>query len=278
MHIFTSIATYRDWLTKFAANQRIGFVPTMGCLHEGHLSLIRESKRNNDFTVSSIFVNPLQFGPKEDLNTYPRVFEQDKELLERECVDVLFYPEVSQMYPQPLLTRVAVTPDFEGKLCGPFRPGHFQGVATVVLKLFNIISPSTAYFGLKDYQQFILIRQMVRDFNLPMEIIGLPTVRESDGLAMSSRNRYLSTGDRLIAPQFYKALSNISLEWLSGDISDDESMRVRFSSALVSLGFSVQYIEKYDRNLNSAPFEPQNTVIAAAVFLGKVRLIDAVLC
>ncbi len=278
MNIFTSISSYQDWFKEKAAQKRIGFVPTMGCLHEGHLSLIRESQANNDLTVASIFVNPLQFGPKEDLATYPRDFQRDKRLLEQESVDVLFYPEVVEMYPQPLLTHIAVSSDFESRLCGPFRPGHFEGVATVVLKLFNIISPTVAYFGLKDYQQFVLIRQMVSDLNIPIKVVGLPTVRESDGLAMSSRNRYLSSDDRKLAPLLHKALLAIHQAWLSREINRDEQMRTLFSTLLQDAGFVVQYIEKYDHNLLPSSFRPDHTVIAAAVFMGNIRLIDAVLC
>lgn len=184
----------------------IGFVPTMGYLHEGHLSLVRLSKQQNDITIMSIFVNPIQFGPNEDYDRYPRDFERDKSLAEKEGVDYIFYPSVEEMYPEDFKTVVSVKKITE-IMCGKSRPGHFDGVATVVLKLFNIVNPDRAYFGQKDAQQLAVIKQMVKDLNLDVEIVPCPIVREQDGLAMSSRNVYLSEEERKSATVLYRALN-----------------------------------------------------------------------
>jgi pantoate--beta-alanine ligase len=188
MEIITKINEMQLISKNIKKNSKsIGFVPTMGYLHEGHLSLVRKSKEDNDFTIVSIFVNPIQFGPKEDLSRYPRNFNRDREMLEKEGVDYIFYPSVEEMYHLDFNTTINV--DCVTKnLCGASRPGHFRGVTTVVGKLFNIVMPDRAYFGEKDFQQLVTIKKMVKDLNFPLEVIGMPIVREHDGLAMSSRN------------------------------------------------------------------------------------------
>lgn len=199
MEIIQKIRPLKELITNYKKDGlSIGFVPTMGYLHEGHLSLVREAKKNNDITVVSIFVNPTQFGPNEDLDKYPRDFERDEILLRGEGVDIIFYPDVKEMYSSNHMTYVNVE-KITDKLCGLKRPGHFRGVATVVCKLFNIVKPDNAYFGLKDYQQVLVIKKMVEDLNMDVDIIPMPIVRERDGLAMSSRNVYLSDEERVSA-------------------------------------------------------------------------------
>ncbi len=193
----------------------IGFVPTMGALHEGHLSLVRRCREENDISVVSIFVNPMQFGPSEDFSRYPRDVEDDMAELRKAGVDILFMPVVENIYPEGFATYVNVE-HLSDKLCGHFRPGHFRGVATVVTKLLNIARPARAYFGRKDYQQFLIIRQLVRDLNLDAEIVMCPTVREADGLAMSSRNQYLSPGERDAATVIYRTLCEAKKRVISG--------------------------------------------------------------
>ena len=206
MEIVKEISKMKE-ISKFWKRQgfKIAFVPTMGFLHGAHLALVKKAKELGDKTVVSIFVNPLQFGPKEDFREYPRDLERDLALLEKEKVDAVFIPETEEMYPPDFQTYVEVTKLTTG-LCGAFRPGHFKGVTTVVLKLFNIVNPDIAIFGEKDYQQLQVIKQMIKDLNLDIEIVAHPTVREKDGLAMSSRNIYLSSAERESAISLYKAL------------------------------------------------------------------------
>src|SRR5947208_2336807 len=194
----------------------IGLVPTMGALHAGHEALIEAARQESGVVVVSIFVNPLQFGPSEDYTRYPRPLPQDLEICERHGVDLVFVPPVEEMYPLPQLTFTEVSRVGE-HLCGAFRPGHFRGVATVVLKLFNIVQPDRAYFGEKDMQQLAVIRRMVTDLNLAIEIVGVPTVREADGLAISSRNQYLKPAERKAAPVLYRALQEAAREIRSGE-------------------------------------------------------------
>ena len=231
-------------------NKSIGFVPTMGALHEGHLSLMRKSIKDNDVTVVSIFVNPTQFNDKNDFNNYPQTFESDLEKLENVGVDYLFYPEYKQIYNDNFRYEVNEK-ELSTKLCGAHRPGHFTGVLTVLMKLLNIIKPSKAYFGEKDYQQYLLIKGMAESFFLDCEIVPLPLIREKDGLAMSSRNKLLTENERKLAPRFYK--------WLSSDKSIDE-----IKKGLEKDGFIIDYIEEIDNRR------------FGAVHLGKVRLIDNV--
>ncbi len=253
----------------------VGFVPTMGYLHEGHLSLIRIARARCDLLVVSIFVNPTQFGPNEDYNDYPRDLERDKALCEKEGVDVLFVPKVEEMYPEGFCTYVEVTGRMTEVLCGKYRPGHFRGVTTVVTKLFNIVMPHFAVFGQKDGQQLAVIKRMVRDLNLPVEIIAAPTVREQDGLAMSSRNEYLTPEERKVAPALYK-----SLLMAKKLIEQGERRSANIISAMRKYiegagPFRVQYIDIVDADTMEPLDEVRGKVmIALAAFLGKARLID----
>ncbi|HEA83879.1 MAG: pantoate--beta-alanine ligase [Thermodesulfobacterium sp.] len=256
---------------------KIAFVPTMGFLHEAHLSLVRKAKELGDKTVVSIFVNPLQFGPKEDYKEYPRDTKRDLELLKNEGVDAVFIPEPEEMYPPDFQTYVEVTRLTTG-LCGAFRPGHFKGVTTVVLKLFNIINPDIAVFGEKDYQQLQVIRQMVKDLNMDTEIVAHPTVREEDGLAMSSRNIYLSSDERKSATSLYKALL-LAKKLISEGEKDPQKIKKEMEKFIHSFPFTrVQYIEFIDP-VNLEPVKEINKPVlcALAVFVGKARLIDNML-
>lgn len=254
--------------------KRIGFVPTMGALHDGHLSLVRRAKQESDATVVSIFVNPAQFGPNEDYLKYPRDLERDTELLAREGVDVLFAPSVEEMYPDGFQTYAAVE-RLSGAFEGQFRPGHFRGVATVVLKLFNIVHPHAAYFGQKDAQQCAVIRQMVRDLNLPLEIVVCPIVREPDGLALSSRNAYLKPDERQAALALYRSLCRARELIEAGERRPDELARQMRSLIEQAPGARIDYVAVADAD----SFEPRSsvsgrTVIALAVWIGTTRLID----
>lgn len=253
----------------------IGFVPTMGALHEGHLSLVRVCKQENDITVVSIFVNPLQFGPSEDYNQYPRDIEGDMEKLKREGVDVLFLPDKEHVYPEGFSTTIEVS-GLSDKLCGAFRPGHFRGVATVVAKLFNIVNPSRAYFGQKDYQQTLIIKRLVRDLDMNIDIVVCPTVREEDGLAMSSRNLYLSEKERNAATVLYRALRSGYEAIKSGIIKTEKIKEIMYkvvnSEPLVS---EIQYLSVYDpEDLEEIDIINRTALIAGAIKIGNTRLID----
>ena len=256
----------------------VGFVPTMGALHEGHVSLIRRARHENDIAVVSIFVNPIQFGPREDFTQYPRDIEGDTEKLQREGVDILFMPEISSMYPVGFFTNVEVD-RLADKLCGAFRPGHFRGVATIVTKLFNIIRPRRAYFGQKDYQQSVIIKKMVRDLDMDVDVIVCPTIREHDGLALSSRNAYLDEGQRKAATVLYKCLTEAS-ELINSGIIDAVHikgvMRERFlNEPSVS---AVEYCGIYDPDSLEEMAEIKGDVLlAVAVKIGTTRLIDNIL-
>ncbi len=254
---------------------RVAFVPTMGNLHQGHLALVRRARELAERVVVSIFVNPLQFDRKEDLEAYPRTLERDAELLEGEGVELLFAPTVEFIYPEGMErhTRVEVPVVSEG-LCGASRPGHFTGVATIVCKLFNLVQPQIAVFGKKDYQQLLVVRKMVADLALPVEILGVETVREADGLAMSSRNNYLTTEERRRAPALYQALRAVAQAMIAGrrDYGELESEgRARLDAA----GLQVDYFEiRRAEDLAPAGENDGRLVILAAAFLGKARLID----
>ncbi|HJN16981.1 MAG TPA: pantoate--beta-alanine ligase [Armatimonadota bacterium] len=258
-----------------ATGQTVGCVPTMGALHEGHLSLVRRAGGECDYVIVTIFVNPTQFAPGEDLESYPKPETTDLELAEREGVDLAFIPTPDDMYPEGARTTVHVA-DLTDGMCGPHRPGHFDGVATVVAKLLNITTPTRAYFGEKDYQQLQVIRRLARDLDMPVEIIGCSTVREPDGLAMSSRNAYLSAEDREIAPKLNAAL-RIGAEVIArgGTASEAESAAV---AALASEPrFLIQYIEaRRPDTLRRDEIPGPPMVIAAAAYLGETRLIDNV--
>lgn len=259
-------------------SRTIGFVPTMGALHEGHLSLVRVAKQENDITVVSIFVNPLQFGPSEDYHQYPRDIEGDMEKLKREGIDILFLPDNNHMYPEGFSTTVEVS-NLSDKLCGLFRPGHFRGVATVVLKLLNIVNPTRAYFGQKDYQQTLIIKRMVKDLNVNTDIVVCPTIREADGLAMSSRNQYLNERERAAASVLYRALQKGYEAIRSGIINTKEiekTMRdVVNSESLVS---EIQYLSVFDpEDLEELDIVKKRVLIAGAIKIGHTRLIDNIL-
>lgn len=275
MKVIRTISELRENLKKerFQGKQ-IGFVPTMGYLHEGHLTLVRRSIEENDITVVSIFVNPLQFGPNEDYARYPRDEESDLKKLKTEGVDYVFIPAVKEMYPETQLTYVEVEKLSE-PMCGQFRPGHFKGVATVVAKLFNIVQPDRAYFGKKDYQQLKVIEKMVRDLNFPIEVVAVETVRESDGLAMSSRNAYLLPEERKKASEIYRALLKGKELFLSGVKDAGEISNTILEHLSKVEGLKVQYVEVRDsETLEELTTIERPAVIGVAVFIGKARLID----
>lgn len=256
----------------------IGLVPTMGALHEGHLSLVRRARAENIVTVVSIFVNPVQFGPSEDFRKYPRDIEGDTEKLLKEGVDILFTPVISSVYPENFLTYVEVEKLSE-KLCGAFRPGHFRGVATIVTKLFHIIKPARAYFGQKDFQQTVVIKQMVKDLDMDIEVVVCPTIRERDGLAMSSRNTYLDPVQRAASTVIYRCLKEASGLVKSGIINVDHVKRVMQEKILSEPAVTaIDYAGVYDPETLDEPFEiKENAVLAVAVKLGETRLIDNIL-
>lgn len=255
-----------------AAKKMIGFVPTMGNLHEGHLTLVREAKKICDVVVVSIFVNPIQFGAGEDFDSYPRTLEQDSRLLADVGCDIIFAPSVEQMYgSQPRLTNISVG-QITDDLCGKSRPGHFDGVAVVVTKLFNIVQPDYAFFGQKDYQQLAVIRQLVQDLNIPLEVIGVPIVRAQDGLALSSRNGYLTEEQRATAPKIYQLLKQAERDLHEGKALS--AVLVTISDQLTQAGFVVDYVEARQPNLQPIEQFTQNLVLFVAAKLGSTRLID----
>ncbi|AVH15018.1 pantoate--beta-alanine ligase [Acinetobacter indicus] len=255
-----------------AARKIIGFVPTMGNLHEGHLSLVREARQLCDVVVVSIFVNPIQFGPNEDFDNYPRTLEQDSQLLAEAGCDIVFAPSVEQMYGKsPRLTNISVS-EITEDLCGLQRPGHFDGVAVVVTKLFNIVQPNYAFFGQKDYQQLAVIRQFVRDLNIPLEVIGVPIVRAEDGLALSSRNGYLSEQERKTAPAIYQSLKNAEQALQQGEKLSEVLANIKV--ALTQAGFVVDYVEARTPELQKIDEFNQEIVLFVAAKLGSTRLID----
>lgn len=262
----------RKWRS---AKKSIGFVPTMGALHEGHLELVRACRKENDVTVASIYVNPLQFGPKEDFSKYPRTLEKDLELLEAEKVHAVFTPSDKEMYPAGFSTSVEVTGSLVQGLCAPFRPGHFNGVATVVVKLLGSVIPDRLYLGQKDAQQVAVLKQVTRDLNIGVETVACPTVREHDGLAMSSRNLRLSLEARKTAPVLYRALKvGKSIVELGGGEPEKvlgEIRKVIEDEKSVKL----QYLEAVDSETLApvAEIKP-GTMIALAAYLDNVRLID----
>ena len=250
----------------------IGFVPTMGNLHEGHLTLVRAAKKICDVVVVSIFVNPIQFGAGEDFDSYPRTLEQDSRLLADVDCDIIFAPSVEQMYgTQPRLTNISVG-QITDDLCGKSRPGHFDGVAVVVTKLFNIVQPNFAFFGQKDYQQLAVIRQLVQDLNMPLEVIGVPIVRAEDSLALSSRNGYLSEQQRAIAPTIYQLLKQAEQQLHEGHAL--AQVLESISNQLTQAGFVVDYVEARQTNLQPIAQFDRNVVLFVAAKLGTTRLID----
>jgi pantoate--beta-alanine ligase len=269
----TTIQGLSASLSKARGSRKtIGFVPTMGNLHEGHLNLVREARSLCDIVVVSIFVNPIQFGPNEDFDNYPRTLEQDSQLLAEVGCDIVFAPSVEQMYgDQPRLTNISVG-QITNDLCGAQRPGHFDGVAVVVTKLFNIVQPNFAFFGQKDYQQLAVIKQMVRDLNMSIEVIGVPITRAEDGLALSSRNGYLSKEDRSTAPAIYKALKNAEQNLKNGEQLANVLQQIK--DDLVAAGFEIDYVEARTPMLQTIDQFDQDIVLFVAAKLGKTRLID----
>jgi pantoate--beta-alanine ligase len=265
-------ARSREWRRE---GLRIAIVPTMGALHEGHLRLLREARDRADRLVASIFVNPTQFDRASDLATYPRTFEDDCRGAEAAGVDVVFAPTGEGMYPEGFQTHVEVE-GVSRTLCGATRPGHFRGVATVVLKLFNIVQPDVAVFGWKDAQQFILLSRMVEDLNLPVEMVGAETVREPDGLAMSSRNKNLTPEQRAAAPRIYRGLEALRAAAETGERQAGPLLAVAREVIEREHGIEIQYLEMVSQRALEPldMLEPGNTLVAVAAFLGPTRLID----
>ncbi len=279
MIIIKSTLDYLNTYNKQLNSKKIGFVPTMGYLHEGHLSLVKESIKNNEVTIVSIFVNPTQFGKGEDFNSYPRNTERDLALLKETGTDIVFIPEVEDIYPNnhKSLVEIGIDSDFTNKLCGKYRPGHFNGVAQIIIKLFSIVKANNTYFGLKDYQQYILIKNLASTFFPYTKVIGVPTIRENSGLAMSSRNTYLTEDEQLLASSIYKNLIMISNIIKENVTINHLSLAKLFNDTLLKKSslFTPQYLEVYDTNLNQINTYIQNqTFIGTAVYLNKVRLID----
>ncbi|MBF0455100.1 MAG: pantoate--beta-alanine ligase [Magnetococcales bacterium] len=275
MNLFKDRQSLKAWMSACRnRGERVGFIPTMGALHAGHLSLVEAAKKQCSRTLVSIFVNPTQFGPGEDFAQYPRTFAADQTLLEEIGCDGVFLPEVATIYPPGGQTSVSVEP-LGSQLCGAARPGHFQGVATVVAILFNLVRPHAAYFGLKDYQQFTLIRQMVDDLCMPLEVVGVPTVREADGLALSSRNRYLTDEERARAPALFRALTHAQELYRGGERDplrlEEEARRLLLASGIEN----IDYVEvRHGATLIREREISTDPVMLIAVRVGKARLID----
>ena len=278
MRIVTTVESLRRLVTKLKnQGKAIGFVPTMGFLHEGHASLLRRSKKDNDITILSIFVNPRQFGPKEDLKNYPRDIKKDEKLAKRENVDIIFYPSVDEIYPTDYLTNVEVSV-LSDRLCGTTRPGHFRGVATVVLKLVNMVQPDVMYLGQKDAQQVIIIRKMIEDLNVPLKVKVVPTVREADGLAMSSRNSYLTAEERRQAVILNQSLRDARRKILAGERNASKiitMVRRKIEAQTNGIIDDVQCVNAKD--LESVRKITGEVLIALAVKFGRARLIDNVI-
>jgi pantoate--beta-alanine ligase len=274
----TTIAAVRAQLSQWRSDgERIAFVPTMGNLHSGHISLIEAARRGARRFVASIFVNPMQFGPNEDFAHYPRTAMKDAEMLSAAGCDLMFMPDAKEIYPHGAAraTRVEV-PELSRILCGKFRPGHFEGVTTVVATLFNIVAPDIAVFGEKDYQQLTIIRRMVADLCFPIEIIAAPTVREADGLAMSSRNQYLTSAERAIAPRLYACLKSAARRLGAAD-ADFAAIERAGSAALDAAGLQCEYFAIRDaRDLSAPEAGASEVVVLTAARLGRARLIDNV--
>ena len=275
MEILRSLDEMREWRASFASDQRVGFAPTMGNLHAGHIELINVAKQRSDVVVASIFVNPMQFGGNEDLDAYPRTLEADLAKLEAAGAAAVFTPTTTDIYPDGVSQHTAVdVPGLTDVLCGASRPGHFRGVTTVVSKLLGIVRPHIAAFGAKDLQQVLVIKKMVRDLSIDTEIDLVPTVRETDGLAMSSRNGYLSRDERALAPLFSRTLKETAKR-LAESGSDIETVIAEAKAILTDSGFVLDYLEaRHTCDLSKASSLNQETAIFGAAFLGTTRLID----
>ncbi len=271
MHILQTIQAVRDWRRQAG---RVAFVPTMGNLHDGHLALVREARQRGDAVIVSIFVNRLQFGQGEDFDSYPRTFEADRAKLQAAGVDALFLPDERELYPRIRQDFNVEPPHLQNELCGAFRPGHFRGVATVVTKLFNIVQPDVACFGKKDFQQLAIIRAMVDDLNMPIDIVPVDTGRADDGLALSSRNGYLSADERAEAPRLYRNLRQMH-DALAAGSNQYADLETAARADLETHGWQVDYIEvRAARTLDIAHAGEHQLVVLAAARLGKTRLID----
>ncbi|ACM07302.1 pantoate--beta-alanine ligase [Thermomicrobium roseum] len=276
MHLFRTIAELRIWRSQ-QASRSVGFVPTMGYLHEGHLALVRRARAENETVVVSIFVNPLQFGPQEDYDRYPRDLDRDLYLLEREGVDAVFAPSVSEMYPSGFSTAVVVTGPIAERLEGEARPGHFRGVATVVTRLFGLVQPQRAYFGWKDAQQVLVVQRLVQDLALPVDIVPLPTVREADGLAMSSRNVYLSPEERVAASAIPRALFAALERFRSGERAA-AAFRELVQRTLTTTPVRLEYVSVSDlETFQEVEYVERPALLLVAAWIGTTRLIDNVL-
>jgi pantoate--beta-alanine ligase len=280
MQTLTRIAELREVVTNWRlARESIAFVPTMGNLHMGHASLMAAAHLHGRRVISSIFVNPMQFGPSEDFSAYPRTLVDDDDLLRQYGVDALFHPTVEEMYPQGSVGSTIVdVPGLTDILCGAYRPGHFRGVATVVVKLLCLVQPDVAIFGEKDYQQLTVIRRVVQDLNFPVQIVGAPTVRAEDGLALSSRNRYLSADERAAAPAIYHAIDRARRRLEAGD-QDYASIESEAVASITSAGIRPDYVEVRTADRLERPKGSEvDLVVLAAGRLGKARLIDNLQC
>jgi len=278
MQEITSIAALREQVAAWRrAGERIGFVPTMGNLHGGHLALVDEARARSDRVVVSIFVNPTQFAPGEDFEGYPRTLAADCAALKQHATDLVFTPPVEAIYPDGPVLRTAVSvPALNDILCGASRPGHFVGVATVVTKLLNIVQPDLAVFGLKDYQQLLVIKHLVRDLSLPVEIVGSAVAREPSGLALSSRNAYLSDAERAQAPVLYQTLRDVAKRLAEGD-DDLAGLEAEGLARLQHAGLTPDYLEiRRASDLGRPAPSDCDLVIPAAAYLGRARLIDNV--
>lgn len=274
MHRYTEPAPMRELLREWRiARQRIAFVPTMGNLHEGHISLVERARGLADKVVASVFVNPTQFGPSEDYAAYPRTLERDAAFLTEAGCDVLFTPTIAAMYPYGETEAWVDVPSLSGILCGAFRPGHFRGVATVVARLFNHVAPDLAVFGEKDFQQLLLIRRMTRDLGFPIEIVGAPTARDADGLALSSRNQYLTPEERRTAGTVYRVLRSVADAVAAG--ADAAEPVATGLAELRGAGFRPDYLEVRSAETLQLPAAGErDLVVLAAAWLGRARLID----
>ncbi len=278
MQVITSVKKMQEFVQGLKTkNKTIGFVPTMGALHEGHMSLVKQSKKENDYTIVSIFVNPIQFGKNEDLSKYPRPKKNDLLICQKYGVDVIFYPSANEMYPRDFFTYIEVN-KLQDTLCGISRPGHFKGVVTVVAKLFNICLPNRAYFGQKDAQQVLIIKKMVDDLNFFIQVRVMPIIREKDGLAMSSRNIYLNDEERKQALVLYKSL-NVAKDLIKTGNLESKYILAQMKKIINSASLStIDYVNIVDgdtlKNLHKVKV---NTLIAVAVKIGKTRLIDNII-
>ena len=275
MITIAAIAEMQQTVRAFKqAGKRIAFVPTMGFLHEGHASLLRDGRKRGDVLVLSIFVNPIQFGPGEDLERYPRNLDGDCDIARANSVDIVFTPTVAEMYPAGFQTTIRVK-DLALPLCGASRPGHFDGVATVVTKLFNIVQPDAALFGTKDFQQLAIIRRMTTDLSLPVEIVGMPIVREADGLAMSSRNAYLTPAERQSALCLSRAIQLVRERYAAGERSAEALLTTARELIMTESAAVIDYLEFRDAaTLEAALTVSDTTLMALAVKIGTTRLID----